>query len=48
MITFRTARSIQITADPMMSWTLDGEKADGLSQFRVDNLHHAIHLVQKK
>ena len=48
MITFRTARSIRITADPFMSWTLDGEKADGLNQFQVDNLHHAIRLIQKK
>ena len=48
MITFRSARSIKITASPYMAWTLDGEKADGYQAFRVDNLHHAIRLIQKK
>ena len=48
MITFRSARSIKITADPFMAWTLDGEKASGYENFRVDNLHQAIHLIQKK
>ena len=48
MITFRSARSIRITADPFMAWTLDGEKADGYKEFRVDNLHHAIRLIQKR
>ena len=48
MITFRTARSIKITCDPFMAWSLDGEKADGYQSIQVDNLHHAIRLVQKK
>ena len=48
MITFRSARSVQITADPFMAWSLDGEKADGYREVRVDNLHHAIRLIQKK
>ena len=48
MITFRSARSIRIHCDPFMAWSLDGEKADGYSDIRVDNLHHAIRLVQKK
>lgn len=48
MITFRSARSMKVTVDPFMAWTLDGEKADGYSSFRVENLHHAIHLIQKK
>ena len=48
MITFRPARSITVTADPFMAWTLDGEKADGYKQIRVENLHHAIRLIQKK
>ena len=48
MITFRTARSIRIEADPFMAWSLDGEKADGYREVRVENLHHAIRLVQKK
>ena len=48
MITFRTARHIRITADPFMAWTLDGEKADGYKEFQVENLHHAIRLVQRR
>ena len=48
MITFRSARSVKIQADPFMAWTLDGEKADGYREVQVDNLHHAIHLIQKK
>lgn len=48
MITFRSARSIKITADPLMAWTLDGEKADGYREIQVDNLHHSIRLIRKK
>ena len=48
MITFRSARSIRIISDPEMAWTLDGEKAEGDGEIQVDNLHHAIHLIQKK
>ena len=48
MITFRTARSVRISADPFIAWTLDGEKATGYQDFQVENLHHAIHLIQKK
>lgn len=48
MITFRTARSIKVNADPFMAWSLDGEKADGYQEVHVENLHHAIRLIQKK
>ena len=48
MITFRTARCVAVQADPFMPWTLDGEKADGYKQIQVENLHHAIRLVQRK
>ena len=47
MITFRSAKNIKITCDPYMAWSLDGEKADGYAQFQVDNLHHAMHLIQR-
>ena len=30
-----------------MAWTLDGEKADGYSEIEVENLHHAMHLMQR-
>ena len=47
MITFGPARKIQITADETMPWTLDGEKFDGQSQIEVENIQHAIRLMQK-
>ena len=47
MITFRSAKSIKITASPFLSWTLDGEKADGYTEITVENLHQAIRIVQR-
>lgn len=46
MITFRSAPSMTIYPDPDMPWTLDGERADGAPQIRIQNLHHAIRLIQ--
>ena len=48
MLTFRSARRVRIFADPDMPWTLDGEKEDGHETVEVENLHHAIRLMQKK
>ena len=48
IITFRTARSLKIYASPEMPWTLDGEREDGHSEISVENLHHAIRLIQRK
>lgn len=48
MITFRSARNVKIFANPDMPWTLDGEKEDGHQEVMVENLHHAIRLMQKK
>ena len=48
MITFRPARSVKILSDPFMSWTLDGEKATGYSEITVNNLHHAISIIQRR
>lgn len=48
MLTFRSARRVRIFADPDMPWTLDGEKEDGHEMVEVENLHHAIRLMQKK
>ena len=47
MITFRPAKSIKITADPFMAWTLDGEKAEGYREIFVENLHHAVQIVKR-
>lgn len=48
MLTFRSAQKVRIFADPEMPWTLDGEKEDGHETVEVENLHHAIRLMQKK
>ena len=48
MITFRSAHHIRVEADPEMPWTLDGEKEEGHAMVEVENLHHAIHLIQRK
>ncbi len=47
MITFRSANRMKIYADPELPWTLDGEREDGHSEVTVQNLHHAIRLMQK-
>ena len=44
----RSAQKVRIFADPEMPWTLDGEKEDGHEMVEVENLHHAIRLMQKK
>ena len=47
MITFRPARSVKITVDPSMTWTLDGEKAEGYQEILVENLHQAVQIVKR-
>ena len=47
MITFRPAKTVKITADPFMAWTLDGEKADGYQEVTVENLHNAVRIVKR-
>ena len=47
MITFRSAEKIKVYADPLMPWTLDGEREDGHAHVDVENMHHAIRLIQK-
>ena len=46
MITFRSAEKIKVYADPFMPWTLDGEREEGHAQVDVENIHHAIRLIQ--
>ena len=48
IMTFRSARKVRIYASPDMPWTLDGEKEDGHEMVDVENLHHAIQLIQKR
>lgn len=47
MITFRSGSKIEITADPEMPWTLDGERENGHEHITVVNKHLAYRLVQK-
>ena len=48
MITFRSAKKVKIWASPDMPWTLDGEREDGHEEVEVENIHHAIRLMQRK
>ncbi len=48
MITFRPARKVKVWSDPYMAWSLDGEKADGHAVVEIENLHRAMHLIQRK
>lgn len=47
MITFRSAEKIKVYADPYMPWTLDGEREEGHAVVDVENIHHAIRIMQK-
>ena len=46
VITFVTAKKLNITANPDMIWTLDGEREEGHESVVVENLHHAIQLMK--
>ena len=48
MITFRSAKKVTVYANPDMPWTLDGEREQGHETIEVENLHHAIRLMQRK
>lgn len=48
MISFRSAERIRVFANPDMLWTLDGEREEGHEQIEVENIHHAIRLMQNK
>lgn len=46
-IKFFSASSVKVTMEEEIDWTLDGEKADGIKEIAVENLHHAIYLMQR-
>ena len=46
-ITFCSASSVKISTYEDMNWTLDGEKAEGQREILVENLHHAMRLIQR-
>ena len=47
-ITFRSARKIRVHSNPLMPWTLDGEREDGHIHVDVENVHLAIRLIQRE
>ena len=47
MITFGPARKIRVLTEEDMPWTLDGEKFEGQREIQVENIHHAIRLMQR-
>ncbi len=47
MMTFLTTDALTVQADREMPWTLDGERADGQSCIRIENLHHAVQIITK-
>ena len=47
MVTFLSTSRLKITADPQMSWTLDGERGEGASEITITNLQHAIRVMTR-
>ena len=47
MITFLSASTLKITADPQMSWTLDGERGTGAEEITITNLQRAIGVMTR-
>lgn len=46
-ITFCSTSKVKIYTDEVMDWTLDGERAEAKREIVVENLHHAIRLIQR-
>ena len=47
-ITFRSVSRLRVHQDPALLWTLDGERAEGAEEIRIENLHRAIRLVRRQ
>lgn len=46
LITFCSAKHVQMTAETELPWSLDGEREDTGTQIEICNLHRAIRLVK--
>ena len=46
-ITFRSASHLRVISSEPVVWTLDGERADVHGPVEIQNLHHAISVLQK-
>ena len=44
-IEFFTAESVTVTGAGGLSWTLDGEYAEGTDEIVISNMHNAIELI---
>ncbi len=47
MMTFLTTEALTVHTDAQMPWTLDGERAEGQSCIRIENLHHAVQIITR-
>ena len=47
-ITFRSVSSLTIRQTPDVDWTLDGERAEGAEEIRIENLHQAFRLRHRQ
>lgn len=47
MITFCTAKKVQVTAPEEMPWSLDGEREDGCGSVLVENMQQVVPLICK-
>ena len=47
MITFCPTRKVKVFVEEPLTWTLDGERAEGKPEIVVENLRHAMRLVQR-
>ncbi|MBE6935864.1 MAG: YegS/Rv2252/BmrU family lipid kinase [Ruminococcaceae bacterium] len=45
MLTFRKADVVRVWADPEMTWSLDGERAEGSALTTIENIHRRITLL---
>lgn len=48
MMSFRSARSVKVTMENPVDWTLDGERQEGKHQVQITNEHLAIRLLKKE
>ena len=47
MMTFLSGKKIKVEMDSEISWSLDGERADGMDVLEIENIHHAYRLMKR-
>lgn len=48
MVHFFSAKNIRVLSEQPLEWTLDGERADGGNEVKMQNLHEAVRIVIPK